>query len=164
MLRSGYLKILLILFCHCFLYLCSQGQQQDYSLIVHAVDKDSSFRAATLGLKTTFNNKQDLDKYVTDLTQLLASKGFPAAAVDSSWEKEKTTYVHLFAGPRYSWLHLRLAGIDEPTLDAVGYLEKNYQNKQVNFSQLQALQNRLLTQYEKTGYPFASVFLDSIQI
>jgi outer membrane protein assembly factor BamA len=164
MLRSGYLKLLLLLFCNCFCFLLSMGQQQDYSLVIHTVDKDSSFQPGALGLKSGFSDAEELNKYILNLPQLLASKGYPAASVDSFWQLQKATHISLYAGPRYSWLQLRFSGIDEGTLNSVGYLAKNFDNKQVNFSQLQNLQTRLLNFYEKTGYPFATVVLDSIEL
>lgn len=164
MVKSAYLKLLLVLSYSCFSYTASLAQQQDRSLIIHGAGKDSSFNAAGLGLRYAFNNAAELDKYILAIPQLLASKGYPAASIDSSWQDQGNTHIILFTGPRYSWLQLRFAGIDESALSAAGYLEKNYNNKQVNFTQLQALQNRLLTHYEKTGFPFATIYLDSIDI
>lgn len=164
MLKSAYLKLPLI-FCYLFFSFGQLfAQQQEYSLVINAADKDSLFNAGSLDIKTSFTNEPELDKYVSNLPTLLTSKGFPAASVDSIWKINNRTNILLYTGPRYSWLQLRLSGIDESTLSAIGFLEKNYDNKLVNFPQLQALQDRLLNYYEKTGYPFAIVRLDSIAL
>ena len=163
MLKSAQLKLLLAICCNVFFYTASQAQQQA-RLIIHDAGKDSSFNAASLSLKTSFNNAAEIDKYIITIPQLLAAKGYPAASIDSSWQEQNDTHVILYTGPRYDWLQLRISGIDETALSAAGYLAKNYQNRQVNFLQLQSLQNRLLNHYEKAGFPFATVSLDSIDI
>lgn len=55
-------------------------------------------------------------------------------------------------------------GIDKAAMDASRFREKDYQGKLLNIQQLVALQQRLLDHYEKSGYPFAEIFLDSIRL
>lgn len=157
-------NVLLIAVCQCCFLLKAAAQQTNYSLVVHSAGKDSSFTAAALGLQNSFNSGTDAATYVIKIPQLLASKGYPAASVDSSWEENNSLHVLLYAGPKYEWLQLHISGIEKPALAVAGYMEKNFSNRPVNFSQLQLLQQRLLNYYEKNGYPFAAVFLDSIQL
>lgn len=165
MLKPALLRyLLLILLCQCCFLLKLAAQQNSYELSIHPADKDSSFNIASLGLQAAFGNNADAITYVAKIPQLLASKGYPAASVDSSWADSSGLHVILFTGPKYNWLQLQISGIDKPALSAAGYMEKNFVDKPVNFSQLQLLQQRLLNYYEKNGYPFASVFLDSIRL
>jgi outer membrane protein assembly factor BamA len=148
--------------CLCCFLLKLSAQQNNYGLIVHSAGKDSGFNTASLGLQTSFNNSADAFTYVNKIPQLLTSKGYPAASLDSSWEESGQLHILLYTGPKYNWLQLQTSGIDKPALSAAGYIEKNFKDRPVNFSQLQLIQQRLLNYYEKNGYPFASVFLDSI--
>ncbi|MBC7935197.1 MAG: BamA/TamA family outer membrane protein [Rhizobacter sp.] len=140
------------------------AQQTNYELIIHTIGKDSGFTTGTFGLQTNFNSPTDAAAYLAKIPLLLASKGYPAASVDSSWDDSSRLHISLYAGPKYNWLQLGTAGIDKPALSAAGYIEKNFTDRPVNFSQLQLIQQRLLNYYERNGYPFAAVFLDSIQL
>ncbi|RYY50679.1 MAG: hypothetical protein EOO06_03235, partial [Chitinophagaceae bacterium] len=165
MLKSAVLKHFSLLFTFtCCLVLIAAAQQNNFSLVIHPAGKDTGFTAGTLALKNSFNNSLEARKYAEALPQLLASKGYPAASVDSSWEDSSSIHVWLYTGPKYSWVQLSVSGIDKAALSAAGYMEKNFAGKPVNLSQLQLLQQRVLNHYEKTGYPFATVYLDSIQL
>ena len=142
----------------------TKAQQNNFSLVVHPAGKDSSFHLAALGLQSKFASSEAVAKYIAALTQTLAAKGYPAASVDSVFTVGNQTNIILFTGPKYNWLQLSTSGIDKPALNAAGIIEKDFVNKPVNFSKLQNLQTRLLNYFEKTGYPFATVFLDSIEL
>lgn len=156
-------RILLTVICLCCFFIKLAGQA-NYEMIIHHVSKDSSFTTGTFGLQTGFSSSAEAATYLSKIPQLLASKGYPAAAVDSSWEEAGRLHILLYSGPKYNWLQLQTSGIDKTALSAAGYIEKNFINKPVNFSQLQLVQQRLLNHYENNGYPFATVFLDSIQL
>jgi len=135
-----------------------------HRLHIHLVDKDSSFNLQPLKLETGFANQALCSTYIHGLTALLSSKGYPTASVDSVFEKENATTVHLFLGKQYQWITLTPAGIDKAALDDSRFKEKDYSGKLLNIQQLLALQDRVLNYYEKNGYPFASIFLDSIRL
>lgn len=156
--------LMLLLLCQCCFLLKPAAQQKSYALIIHAAGKDSSFNVGTLGLQTAFSSNTDASAYVAKIPSILISKGYPAASIDSTWADSSNLHIILFSGPKYNWLQLQVSGIDQQALDASGYIQKNFTDKPVNFSQLQVLQQRLLNYYEKNGYPFAAVFLDSIQL
>jgi outer membrane protein assembly factor BamA len=135
-----------------------------YKLQIYYSGKDSSFAAPELGLKTEFNSDIDADSYINTIPSILASKGYPIASVDSIWQQNNVTNIILYLGAKYSWINLIPANIDKAALDAGGFIEKNYLNKPLNILQLQQMQQRMLSYYEKVGYPFASVFLDSVSV
>jgi len=132
------------------------------SLYIHHVGKDSGFVTASLGLQTGFAGETEAVGYINKITQTLASKGYPVASLDSLWQQGDTFHIQLYTGQKYNWIQLLAYNIDKQALDATGFAPKNYNNKPLNISQLQSLQERLLNYYEKQGYPFASVYLDSI--
>ncbi len=103
-------------------------------------------------------------EYINNLPGLLASKGYPVASVDSFWTESNITYVNLYLGIKYSWVQLGTSGIEKKILDESRFRDKNFFDKPINFQQLQLLQQRILNCYENQGYPFASVYLDSVQV
>ncbi len=147
--------------------LCAQqipGSKNNFSLNITFIDKDSSFDPQVLKLQTAFSNEPAALNYVNKLPVLLATKGYPVASVDSSWSKESVIFLQVYLGNKYNWIQLTPVNIEKKALDESGFLEKNFLNKPINISQLQILQQRMLNYFEREGYPFASVYLDSVQI
>ncbi len=157
-----------ILACCCFIFF-AQAQEPNasknaYLLNIHYIDKDSSFNPQELKLQTGFNSEVAVLEYINTLPSLLASKGYPVASVDSFWTDSSIVHTNLYLGIKYSWVQLSVPGIDKKILDESGFRGNSFLNKPMNLLQLQSLQQRILTQYENAGYPFAAVYLDSITI
>lgn len=165
---NKHVKLLLPAVISCFLFFHSNAQQiavaKNVSLKIIFSGKDSSFNEQALKLQYAFVSQPAAMDYVYKLSSLLASKGYPVASVDSVWTDQQTVYAAVYAGTRYNWVRLNPGNIEKQALEQSGYMEKNFENKPINIIQLQQLQQRLLNYYEKTGYPFAAVFLDSVQI
>jgi outer membrane protein assembly factor BamA len=135
-----------------------------YQLIIQYVDKDNSFNAAPLKLQIAFTNRLSCNNYIQGLVTLLSSKGYPTSSVDSVFEKENSTIIHLFLGKQYQWVKLIPDGIEKAAMDESGFREKDFKGKLLNIQQLLGLQQKMLDYFEKTGYPFAEIFLDSIRL
>ena len=135
-----------------------------YQLHIQLVGKDSSFNLQALKLQTGFANKALCSTYINGLTASLSAKGYPTASVDSIFENENFTLVHLFLGKQYQWIKLTPDGIEKAAMDDSRFKEKDYAGKLLNIQQLLALQERVLNYYENNGYPFAEIFLDSITL
>ena len=135
-----------------------------YQLQIKLVDKDSSFNLQPLKLQTGFANKASCITYINGLAALLSSKGYPTASVDSIFEKENSSSIHLFLGKQYLWIKLKPDGIEKAAMDESRFREKDYEGKLLNIPQLLVVQEKLLNYYEKNGYPFAEIFLDSIRL
>ena len=135
-----------------------------YQLQIKLVDKDSSFNLQPLKLQTSFADRSLCSSYILGLTTFLSSKGYPTASVDSIFEKDGFTIIYLFLGKQYQWIKLKPDSIEKAALDESGFKEKDYAGKLLNIQQLITLQLRVLDYYEKNGYPFAQIFLDSISL
>ncbi len=157
------------LLCAGILFSALHGSAQDkknqaYQLQINLVDKDKSFNLQPLKLQTGFADRSSCNNYIQGLTTLLSSKGYPTASVDSVFEKGNSTTIHLFLGKQYQWIKLTPDGIEKAAMDESRFKEKDYAGKLLNIQQLLALQERVLVYYEKNGYPFAEIFLDSIRL
>ncbi len=162
-----FLKYLLILL------ICSLAQlnivaqknstdKTDYNLIVHY--KDSIKEPPPILLKNKFGSLALAQKYINSLPALFSNKGFLVASVDSMWYLENDIHIDFYVGKKYNWIQLRTNNIDNALLSKIGYLSKNFNDKPLNISEIDLLKERLLTYYENEGFPFASVYLDSITI
>ncbi len=142
----------------------AQPANNKHQLDIHVTDKDSSFNLQELKLQTIFSDAVKCRIYINSLPALFSTKGFPAASVDSIWGSADTTSINIFLGAQYHWVKLYTNSIEKKAISESGYFEKNFSGKVLQVQQLQAVQQRTLQYYEKNGYPFAQVFLDSIQL
>ncbi|MDP9230622.1 MAG: hypothetical protein M3O67_08120, partial [Bacteroidota bacterium] len=94
----------------------------------------------------------------------LQSKGYVTASLDSVEYDSAFAKLVLFVGDAYRWAQLDASHVDATLLDAIGWREKLFAGKPVDFKQVQQLQESFLNYLEKNGYPFAKVYLDSLQL
>ena len=149
----------LLLFC--VLLNCVHAQTS-CKLIIHALSDSSNI--SSLNIQTSFNNKTACIQYVNSLPRLLAIKGYAAASVDSVWEDSLSVSIKLFAGDKYQWKKLVVNDADDALLNALGYHPENFNKQNFSPDKLEQLYNDVLNYYSNNGYPFAAVFLDSLQI
>ncbi len=163
--KTNRLALFLAMTCffHCFIGY-GQPPLHSYQLLVNYIDKDNSFSAPEGQLQRSFNGQAACIQYIQKIPSLLAAKGYPTASVDSITYTDTAAQIFLYVGKKYYWVKITPVGIEKRAMDESGYLEKNFSNKPMNIPQLQAIQQRILLYYEKNGYPFAEVYLDSIQV
>ncbi len=157
-------RILPLIFSAIFFFTATVSGQKKFSVEYVLADKDSSYKLEQLALKSLFESKESAESYVLSLPQTLLGKGFPTASVDSASFDSAWARVVLYRGVQYKWVQINTDSIDKEVLSATGWNEKQFENKRINFSQMQLQQERILNYYENSGYPFASVFLDQIDI
>jgi outer membrane protein assembly factor BamA len=169
--RKKYLNkyYLLAILCNCIFLAKACSQQttdtiNKFKLNIQLVDKDTTFDLQALKLQTTFSDQLQCNIYISNIPALLSSRGYPTASVDSVWGDTLSAGINLFLGKQYKWIKLLPDSIEKKAIDESGYFEKNFTNKLLNMEQLQKMQLRLLNYYENNGYPFAQVFLDSINL
>ncbi len=153
------------IFC-CFILGDAQAQQSKglYTLHIHFIDKDRSFDSQPLKLQTVFMDRLSCNTYISGLIALLGSKGYPAASVDSSLFEESGATIRLYLGKQYHWIRLSPGNIEKSALEESSFSEKAFSGKLLNISQLQNVEKGILNYYEKNGFPFAAVYLDSVRM
>ena len=137
-------------------------EKTDYNLIVHY--KDSIKEPLPILLKTKFFGLDQANNYINSLTTAFANKGYLVSSVDSVWYLQNNVHIDFYVGKKYNWIQLRTNHIDKSLLSKVGYSAKNFAEKPLNISDVDLLKERLLSYYENEGFPFATVYLDSIAI
>ena len=102
--------------------------------------------------------------YLQNLLVELRAEQYLTASVDSLlWENGKAT-AYLFTGKTYRWRELRNGNVGEEFLSQVRFRERLYEDRPLSETEIRDLQKRLLTYAENNGYPFAQIYLDSIEI
>jgi len=136
-------------------------------------------RKVALRFYTSDEDKQTLGKYnytailpdsavarqeVQTLIYQLQQDAFLLASADSLYLRHDTLHVKLSIGQEFKWAQLRNGNLSEGILVESGFREKFYHNMAFKPAEYVKLQQRILDYAERNGYPFASVWLDSIQI
>jgi outer membrane protein assembly factor BamA len=138
--------------------------QNKYLLYVKGVDLDAAIFFSKTGLQTTFASSSACISYVNKLPGLLQAKGFVTASIDSLVYDSISARIVLFVGKLYQWAQLDAKSVEPSILDAIGWREKMFDKKPIDFTQVQIWQERILNHLENTGYPFARISLDSLQL
>ncbi len=164
--KKSIIPYLLIVFL-CYTYMKGNAQQKplvsnQFNLVLHY--KDSALSTLPIQIKTSFTDLQPLYDQINSIPKMLAMKGYATASVDSIWQLGNVVNIILFVGKKYQWMNLRTNGIDKYILDKAGYMEKNFSNKPLNILEVDNIKERLISIYEKEGYPFAMIYLDSVNI
>jgi len=137
--------------------------QDKYELSLRIVDADSEV-LSSIGLQNSFDSKAACTDYVNKLPSFLQSKGYVAASIDSLMYDSLAAHAVIFLGEAYHWTEINTDRVNPALLNAVGWRQKNFPGKPIDFSQLQGWQEKIIDYLENNGHPFARVFLDSLQI
>ncbi|MES2648745.1 MAG: BamA/TamA family outer membrane protein [Bacteroidota bacterium] len=139
---------------------CSIADGQKSYLIQYSPEQLS---LKSLKLKTSFPNREAAIQYVGQLPRLLLAKGYLAASVDSARYDSAQAFVKIFTGPVYRW-----GNVSVP-LAYQGIINKIQNGAPLKGSvipgdQLAVWQQAILDYFSASGYPFASIGLDSVTL
>src|SRR5687767_13643747 len=138
--------------------------QNNYPLHIRSVDKDSAFLISMLDVKTTFTTRNECVNYINQLPGYLQSKGYVTASLDTIHYDSAFARIVLYAGDRYAWTQLDASQIDPSVLQAIGWRNKIFADKPMDFLEVKQWQEKILGYMENNGHPFAKVYLDSLQL
>lgn len=138
--------------------------QQPYQLRVRGVDRDPAFLHNELGIPAEFPSRMACTDFVSRLPASLQNRGYVTASIDSIRFDSTSAYMVLFTGQVYKWAALHPAGIPPEILENVGWNNRQFDGKPIDFAQVSVLQERILDYLENNGRPFGKVYLDSLQL
>lgn len=113
--------------------------------------------------KSNYTSEALRTKALSDFLNTLQEDGFLTASVDSQFKQNDTLLAWVHLGESYSWSKLFSINIDEQALSSSGFRERMFQKRPFRYSQTKRMMRKIITYYENSGYPFASLKLDSIQ-
>ncbi|MGN6803933.1 MAG: hypothetical protein ACTHJN_18685, partial [Ginsengibacter sp.] len=127
-------------------------------------DKDTLEHFHPPALKSEFETRAAAETYINDLPQMLLKKGFAAASVDSVFYDSSFAHVDIYLGKKYKWSRISTDSLEKNMLENIGWEQGQFENKDLDFSQLDKEEQNILHYYENNGYPFAEVTLQNISI
>ena len=144
-----------------FLLTVMVGSSQSYKLLYMGID--DSMAAEKTGLEDQFLSRSEASAYLSKLPFLLSAKGFVTASIDSLEMDSTSAKVHLFLGKQYTWESISVSRQEDEILSALSRDQKAF-HQTMDFNALRSWQQKILDVLEDHGYPFAKVYLDSIEL
>ncbi len=143
--------------------ICTHGQEK-YLLQVRYADTLSARIGDTSLVQQNFSSRIECSGYLAQLPARLQARGFVTASVDSIRFDSTFASIVLYLGQRYQWARLDTRQVDPVLLDAIGWRDRNFQDKPMDFGQVRNWQEKCMDYLENNGYPFARISLDSFQL
>ncbi len=136
--------------------------QKAYVLEIKSLDDNGLLKR--INYKTNLVSKAERTKELQNVLLTLYDNAFLAATYDSllTDSLKLTAYLHL--GAPYKWAHLSKGNVEDAVLTEVGFREKIYFGKKLNYKEVKSLLEKIIVYQEDNGYPFASVRLDSVRV
>jgi outer membrane protein assembly factor BamA len=138
--------------------------RSQYALHVKLSSSDSLLRSASLGIPPNFKDRAGCTEYVYRLTDILRSKGFTSASIDSIRFDSSSAFLQLYIGEKFIWSEVRTRPEDANLLNAAGWTTKKITGKPATPELIHAQELLVLNWLENNGYPFAKISLDSVGI
>lgn len=147
-----------------FLVLATFGrlQGQNYSVRLQLEDHPEVFRK--LNYKKKVISRSEAEKELADIIRQLQNQGYLLAEVDSLAADSSGVTARIKIAERFISASIGLGNTDLGVAARLGLSEKLYTGKPLNYEAIARTMEKLLRFYENSGYPFASVKLDSIEL
>lgn len=135
------------------------GQDSTVYLFSHTGEAPIAFNPGTAG-----NDSVSLRRYLSDFRNRLVGDGYLAASFDTVKWFGDTARIHLYVGDKYEWAFLSPGNVPEETLNRNRFRDKLYHERPVDPVRVSKLMSGILDRMTATGYPFATIGLDSIRL
>jgi hypothetical protein len=159
------------------LFACALAAQSSTVRLILEASEQSTFWGNIQGFKPAPVERQGdlatfsidpptrVDSFYLQLLTHFRQRSFLLASLDTFPSPVANTRV-LSLGPAMRWVSLRAgAGFaNENWLAAAGFRVKNFTDKPLRHASVLKLEQTVLEQAENNGYPFASVWLDSVSV
>ena len=114
--------------------------------------------------KTSVPDSLSALRELRDLVLALQGESYLTASADEiKWDPD-TVRARIFVGEPFRWAYLRNGNLGDGLLTRAGYRERFFRQAPFRPDEWAQLQERVLTEAENQGYPFATVGLDSVQL
>jgi len=113
---------------------------------------------------TTVPDSLAARRAVRELVLALQAEAYLLASADTLRWGRDTVRARLYVGEAFRWAYLHNGNLGDGLLTRAGYREKFFRQAPWRPAEWAALQERILTEAENQGYPFATVGLDSVRL
>ncbi|MDQ2769982.1 MAG: BamA/TamA family outer membrane protein [Bacteroidota bacterium] len=132
-------------------------------LVLDAAPTDRA-RLRRYKLRATVPDSLSALRAVRELVLALQGDAWLTASADELRWTRDTVRVRLYVGEQFRWAYLRNGNLGDGLLTRAGYREKFFRGTPFVPDDWVRLQERILTEAENQGFPFATIGLDSVRL
>lgn len=137
--------------------------QQKHELRVSSSDKSETFFVKGFAYKTQWKDSSAANKAAKELLNKIQSGGYLAASIDSLIADSARTHIYMYIGERLEDVILQNGNVDVSLLSSSGVKNTLNNGKKIKVPFIELIKEKLIRTCENTGYPFASIRLDSLR-
>jgi outer membrane protein assembly factor BamA len=137
--------------------------QTKYALKIVGTDKPSDFFEKKFAYKSTLRDSTAAVQEMNLFLSKLRNAGYLAASTDSIQADSASIHTYIYVGEPFSQIVLTSGNLDVEQLQASGAKNSIQNNKPISYRQVEQIKSRIIQSAENSGYPFATVRLDSFQ-
>lgn len=130
---------------------------------IEIIDEEGNLPGDVIRFET-FKQYSQRYFWLQDMQYEMFRRGYLSFSVDSIFEQKRAWIAYVHSGEKFSWAKLGRGNLDEETLGRIQFRDKIFYERTLNPGQVASLFKSILQHSENTGYPFATVRLDSIQM
>ena len=138
--------------------------QNRYQLQLIPLDKDQAFIKKRVNFSDQFSDSIAVVGELQRILFQLQNQSYLEASIDNLERRDSIFYAFLNVGNPYEFATLKNGNVEDVFLSQVGFKERLYTGKPFNYREVVELQESLLKYAENNGFPFAAVWLDSIEV
>ena len=141
----------------------ASSAQTKYALKIVGTDKPNDFFEKKFAYKSTLRDSTAAVQEMNLLLSKLRNAGYLAASTDSIQADSASMHTYIYVGEPFSQIVLTSGNLEAEQLQASGAKNSIQNNKPISYRQVEQIKSRIIQSAENSGYPFASVRLDSFQ-
>lgn len=123
---------------------------------------DTTLFAKQTHIARQFFNAEECTAALHDARFNAQKEGFLEVSIDSIEVNDSLTQAWVWLGPRYQWLQLKQGNVPDALLAQSKLNVNELYQQTLNMPKMTTYFNRMISWLENNGYPFASIFLDSL--
>jgi len=108
--------------------------------------------------------KPKQDSLIVLFENCYKNNGYLSISIDSVVSDSTSTNVYCYNNLQYKWSYLKYYNNKQNKLNFPVKKNKNYSNKVINPEKLFKTKTKIINFYENSGYPFASITADSVEV
>lgn len=135
--------------------------QNKYLLKVSSADKSAEFFTGKLSYKAEHKDSLRAYEAALGLFAKLQARGYLAASIDSLVADSNSAHIYMYVGSKFDDVLLKNGNVENSILVAAG-VKNTLGGKKIPVEQVDVIKAKIISACENSGYPFASVKLDSM--
>ncbi len=143
----------------CLLFMFAFSQES-FSLELNQSDGNSLPKR--FALSESFSSQDEIEAELRKLIDGLRKAAFVTSSIDSLYcSAEQVCFADFFLGEQYKLVRINNGNVSPDVWDQIGAAKKS---ENVSISQLKNIEEQVLRYFENHAYPYAQVWVDSIQL